>query len=251
MDIATLGGICVGFGMALGAVFLRPLPETFVDIPSLMFVLGGTCATILLTFPVKDVWQAVRAGIRVFTAKNIPARDAVAAVVHLAEISRKEGIMVLEKIQTSNPVLKKAAQLIAHNADPVHIRDTLDTEILSLRRHHSIGIAVFSRLALCAPAMGMLGTLIWLAQMLSGFKTPDPSGPDMAAVLMASLYGCLLSTLVFLPIAGKLKTRSRQDEYRLHIIFEGAHYILENNNPKLVYEKLSSFLTSRERAGAR
>jgi chemotaxis protein MotA len=250
VDIVTLSGIVAGFGMALGAVVLGPISGTFVDISSLMFVFGGTCAAILLTLPAQDVRQGVRIGIRAFAARGIPARDAVSAMVSLAEISCKEGIMVMDKIQTTNPVLKKAAQLIADNADPDLIRDTLDIEILSLRRTHQLGIAVFSRLALLAPVMGMLGTLTGFVQILTRLKSPDALGPDIAVALMASLYGCLLAILVFLPVVGKVKSRYMQEEYRLIIIFEGANCILENNNPKLVFEKLSSFLTPKERAGA-
>ena len=251
MDIPTLSGILAGLGVALGAVLLRPPPENFVQVQSLIFVLGGTCAAILLTFPAKDVWQALRAGIRTLAAKSIPARDVVAVMVHLAETSRKEGIMALEKIQTSNPLLKRAAQLVAENADPDLIRDTLDMEILSLHRHRGIGIAVFSRLAVCAPAMGMLGTLLHILPMFTDLKALDAPGPSVTVALMATFYGCLLSTLVFLPIASKLKAHSVQKEYSLNIIFGGVNCILENNNPTLVYEKLSSFLTPKERASAR
>ena len=251
MDIATLSGILVGFGMTLGAVFSGTSPGNFADAPSLIFVLGGTCAAILLTFPAHDVWQALRAGTRALTAERLSARDAVVTMVQLAEISRKEGIMALEKILTRNPVLKRATQLVADNADPDLIRDTLDIEILSLRHHREIGISVFSRLALYAPAMGMLGTLIRLLPMITAPHIPDAPSPDIAVALVATLYGCLLSMLIFLPIVGKLKTRGMQEEYRLNIIFEGANSLLENNNPTLVCEKLSSFLTPKERVGAR
>jgi chemotaxis protein MotA len=171
-------------------------------------------------------------------------------MVHLAEISRKEGIAALEKIQTPNPVLKKAVQLVADNADPDFVRDTLDMELLSLWRSRELGVSVFSRLALCAPAVGMLGTLAGFVHMLAHPRHPDAFGMTAAAALMASFYGCLLSTLIFLPVAGKIKARCLQEEYRLIILFEGAGCMLENNNPKLVYERLSSFLTPRERAGA-
>jgi len=247
VNIATLLGILIGFGMAVGAVFLGPPQGNFADIPSLMFVFGGTCVVILLTYPVEDVRQAIHASIQAFTAKSIPAKEAVATMVHLAEISRKEGIMALENIQTPNPILKRAAQLVANNAEPDLIRDTLAIEIFSLRCRHEIGISVFSRLALCAPAMGMLGTFIWLVQTPDG-PPPDALTPGMIAALMTTFYGCLLSTLLFLPIAGKLKARSMQEEHRLNIIFEGVKSILENNNPRLVYGKLSSFLPPKERA---
>jgi chemotaxis protein MotA len=97
----------------------------------------------------------------------------------------------------------------------------------------------------------MLGTLAWLVRMPAVLKNPDALSPGMVAALMPTLYGCLLSLLVFLPLAGRIKTRCLQGEYRLNIIFEGARSILENNNPRLVYEKLSSFLTPEERASAR
>jgi chemotaxis protein MotA len=170
--------------------------------------------------------------------------------VHLAEASRKEGIMALEKIHTSNPILKKAAQLIADNADPGLVRDTLAIEMLSIQRRHYAGISVFSRLAVCAPSVGMLGTLAGLIQMLADLENPNALGHGMTVALMTTFYGCLLSTLIFLPIAGKLKTCGVQEEFRLNIIFEGAKCILENNNPRLVFEKLSSFLPPKERASA-
>ena len=251
MDIATLSGIFAGFGVALGAVFLGPGTGKLAYLVSLMFVLGGTCAAILLSCPASDVWRAFRIGIRSLIAKNIPDRDAVTVMVDLAETSQKEGIAALENIRTANPVLKKAARLIAGNTDPDLIRDALAIEILALRRRHNICISVFIRLALYAPAIGMLGTLAWLVRMPAVFNSPDALGQGMITALMTTLYGCLLSLLVFLPAAGRLKTHSAQGEYRLNIIFEGARSILENNNPKLVYEKLSSFLTPEERASVR
>ena len=251
MDIATLSGILAGFGVAIGAVVLGPAPGVFAHLSGLLFVLGGTCAAILLTYSADDVWQAFRIGIRAFAAKRIPAKEAVTDIVFLAETSYKEGIVALETIQTTNPVLKKAAQLVADNADPELIRDTLAVEILALRRRHNIGIAVFTRLAMYAPAIGMLGAIAWLAQMTAALKNPDMPAPYMAVALMTTICGCLLSLLVFLPLAGRIKSSGMQGEYLLNIIFEGARRILENNNPKLVYEKLSSFLTPEERAGAR
>jgi chemotaxis protein MotA len=236
--------------MVLGAVVLGPSPGSFADFPSLMLVLGGTCAAILLSFPLHEVRQAIHTGIQALSARSIPAREAVAAMVQLAEISCQEGLMALENIHTANPILKKASQCIVGNADPELIHNTLTIEILSLQQRHAIGIAVFLRLALCAPAMGMLGTLAGLVHLLANLKNPDAFGPGMATALLASFYGCLLAALVFLPVAGRLKTRRIQEEHRLNIIFEGVKCILENNNPGLVYEKLASFLPPKERAGA-
>lgn len=247
MDIATLGGILSGFGLVLGAIFLGPQPGNFIDIPSVMIVLGGTMAAIMVCFPFEEVRQAVRAAMKAFTSKGMPARDVVGTMVKIAEISRKEGIIALEKIQTTNPILKKATQLIADSADPDLIRDTVVIEIVSMKKRHNVGIAVFTRLGSLAPAMGMIGTLIGLVQMLANLSDPTSIGPAMAVAILTTFYGAMLSNLLFLPLAGKLKARSMQEELTLQVIFEGAKSILENNNPRLVYEKLSSFLPPHER----
>lgn len=247
MDIATLGGILSGFGLVLGAIFLGPQPGNFVDIPSVMIVFGGTLASIMVCFPFEEVKQAFRAAMKAFTSKGMPARDVVGTMVKIAEISRKEGIIALEKIQTTNPILKKATQLIADSADPALIRDTVVIEIVSMKKRHNVGIAVFTRLGSLAPAMGMIGTLIGLVQMLANLSDPTSIGPAMAVAILTTFYGAMLSNLLFLPLAGKLKARSMQEELTLQVIFEGAKSILENNNPRLVYEKLSSFLPPHER----
>ncbi len=247
MDTATLVGIIAGLGLAIGAVFLGPAPGKFLDLPGLMIVLGGTWAAGMAAFSFADVRQAVRAGIRVFASRGNSIEDATATMVRIAEISRKEGLLALENIHTPNPVLKKAVELIAGNAEPELIRDTLAIEILSMKRRHNVAVNVFMRLATFAPAVGMLGTLIGLMQMLGNLKDPDALGHGMAVALLAAFYGCLLSTLVFLPVAGRLKARSMQEEQQLTVIFEGARCILENNNPRLVHEKLSSFLPPKDR----
>lgn len=251
MDIATLGGILSGFGLVLGAIFLGPQPGNFVDIPSIMIVMGGTMAALMVCFPFEEVRQAFSAAMKAFTSKGMPARDVVATMVKIAEISRKEGIIALEKIQTTNPILKKATQLIADSADPGLIRDTVVIEIVSMKKRHNVGIAVFTRLGSLAPAMGMIGTLIGLVQMLANLSDPTSIGPAMAVAILTTFYGAMLSNLLFLPLAGKLKARSMQEELTLQVIFEGAKSILENNNPRLVYEKLSSFLPPKERKSDR
>ena len=174
-------------------------------------------------------------------------REVVNIMVKVAEISRREGLMALEHVQTENMVLKKSCQLIADNADPKIIHTTLAIEIRSMKRRHKVGQDVFKRLAALAPSFGMIGTLIGLVQMLSRLEDPKAIGPAMAVALLTTFYGSLLSTLFFLPMAAKLKARTLQEQLHLEIIFEGSKSILQNNNPRLVAEKLSSFLPPSER----
>ena len=236
MDIATLLGMIVGLSLVIGAIIIGGAVDVFVNVPGMMIVIGGTLAAIMVAFPFEEVVQALVAGLKMFGSRKTRTRDVVNIMVKVAEISRREG-------------LKKSCQLIADNADPSLIRDTLMIEITAMRRRHQIAQDVFKRLASLAPSFGMMGTLIGLIQMLSNLKDPSTVGPAMAVALLTTFYGSMMSTILFIPIGAKLRARTLQEELSLQIIFEGGKSILENNNPMLVYEKLSSFLAPKERGG--
>ncbi|XPV74996.1 MAG: motility protein A [Desulfovibrio sp.] len=247
MDFATLIGLFLGLTLVVGAIFIGGAVDVFVNVPGMMIVLGGTLAAICVAFPFEEIIQAFRAGFKVFTSRKVQVREVVNIMVKVAEISRREGLMALEHVQTENMVLKKSCQLIADNADPKIIHTTLAIEISSMKRRHKVGQEVFKRLATLAPSFGMIGTLIGLVQMLSRLDDPKSIGPAMAVALLTTFYGSFISTLLFIPIAAKLKARTLQEQLHLEIIFEGAKSILQNNNPRLVAEKLSSFLPPDER----
>ena len=247
MDIVTLLGTIIGFGLVLTAIMLGGNLSLFVDIPSLMITVGGTLASTSVTFPLGDVVESFGGALSLFVKKKGRVEDVVNIMVRIAEISRREGLIALENIQTENPILKKACQLIADNADPQLIRDTLSIEIGTMKRRHTVSVEVFTKMAGYAPAFGMIGTLIGLVQMLSKLDDPKAIGPAMAVAIITTFYGSIMANMIFLPFAGKMKARTTQEELQLMIIFEGAKSILENNNPRLVYEKLSSFEPPKER----
>ncbi len=247
MDIVTLLGLAVGLSLIIGAIIIGGAVDVFVNVPGMMIVIGGTMASIMVAFPFEEVIQAFNAAFKMFVQRKTKVRDVVNIMVKVAEISRREGLVALENVQTENMVLKKSCQLIADNADPDIIRTTLSIEISSMRRRHQVGQDVFKRLAGLAPAFGMMGTLIGLVQMLSQLSDPKSIGPAMAVALLTTFYGSAMATLIFIPIGAKLRARTLQEQLHLEVIFEGAKSILENNNPRLVYEKLSSFLAPNER----
>lgn len=251
MDIATFLGIIIGFSLVIGAIFIGGAVDTFINIPGLMIVMGGTFAATSINFPISQIIQAFRAAFYIFAGKNITSNDVVNTMVRIADISRRDGLLALEKIQTENGVLKKACQLIADNTDPMMISQTLRIEISSLRNRHAIIQDVFRKMGTFAPSFGMIGTLIGLVQMLTRLDDPASIGPAMSVAILTTFYGALLATLIFLPIAGKLKSRTQQETLHLEIIFQGAQSILENNNPMIVYEKLSSFVPPADRRDER
>lgn len=247
MDIATLFGLLIGFSLLIGAIILGGQYNVFLNIPGLMIVIGGTFASTCITFPVPDIYNSIKAAFKIFVTKKLSANDVVNLMVKIADISRREGLLALENVETDNNILKKTCQLIADNADNELIEETLYIEITSLKQRHFLIQDIFRTMANYAPAFGMVGTLIGLVQMLVSLKDPEAIGPAMAVAILTTFYGSVLSNMIFLPVAGKLKSRTREEVLHLQIIFEGAKCILQNNNPRFVYEKLSSFVPPKER----
>ena len=231
----------------MGAIIIGGSYDVFLNIPGMMIVFGGTFAATCVNFPISDMVKAFKAVYYIFARKKVSPNDVVNLMVRIAQISRKEGLLALENIKTENMILKKACQLIADNADKEMITETLRFEIISLKNRHAVIQDVFRKMASFAPAFGMIGTLIGLIQMLSRLEDPSSIGPAMAVALLTTFYGAIMANLIFLPIAGKLKSRTNEEILNLEIIFHGAKSILENNNPNFVYEKLSSFVAPGER----
>ncbi|ACN15951.1 MotA2 [Desulforapulum autotrophicum HRM2] len=247
MDIASLLGIASGIFLIVGAIFLGGDIHNFINIPGLMIVGGGSLATTLLTFQFRDVFAAFKAAYFVFSKEKEDPNEAVAIMISLCQISRRQGLLELSKIETDSGFLKKACGLIADGSSNDVIRNALITEIESLKMRHFIVQDVFRKMGIYSPAFGMLGTLIGLVQMLSNLQEPSQIGPAMATALLTTFYGSLMSTMFFLPIAGKLKARTILEVINLEIMLEGSISILDNNNPVILYEKLSSFISARLR----
>ncbi|MBI9092133.1 MAG: MotA/TolQ/ExbB proton channel family protein [Desulfobacterium sp.] len=247
MDIASLLGIVSGISLIVSAIFLGGDIHNFINVPGLMIVGGGTVATTLLTFQFRDVLAAFKAAYFVFSKQKEDPNEAVATMIKLCHISRRQGILELSKVKTRSGFLKKACGLIADGSTNDVIRDALTTEIESLKMRHFIVQDVFRKMGTYSPAFGMLGTLIGLVQMLSKLQDPSNIGPAMATALLTTFYGSLMSTLFFLPVAGKLKARTVMEVINLEIMLEGSISILDNNNPVILYEKLSSFISARLR----
>ncbi|HUU40098.1 MAG TPA: MotA/TolQ/ExbB proton channel family protein [Desulfatiglandales bacterium] len=247
MDLASIVGILSGIFLIFAAIFLGGDLTNFFNIPSIMIVFGGTIASTLLTFPLKDVVKAFRAGFFVLYERDINPNEMVKTIIKLSKISRKKGLISLSKIKTNYPILKKGCNLIADGAEEDIIRNALRIEIESLKHRHFKIQDVFVKMATFSPAFGMIGTLIGLVQMLNQLSDPSSIGPAMAIALLTTFYGVISSTLFFLPISGKLKARTMTEVINMEIIFEGAISILQNNNPLLVFERLASFIPPRER----
>jgi chemotaxis protein MotA len=247
MDLASLIGIISGIGLIVSAIILGGEVHNFMNVPGAMIVLGGTMAATLLTFQFRDVLTAFKSAYFVFSSPKQDSQELINTMIRLGTVSRRKGLLSLMDVKTNSPFLKRVCTLIADAADEDMLRQAMRTEIESMQMRHFIVQDVFKKMALYAPSFGMLGTLIGLIQMLSLLANPESLGPAMAVALLTTFYGSLLATSIFLPIAGKLRSRTVLEVMNFEIIFQGAVSILQDNNPMSVYEKLSSFVPAKQR----
>jgi chemotaxis protein MotA len=247
LDIASLTGIVAGLGLILSAILMGGDFSLFVNIPGIMIVVGGTLSATLLTFPLNDVLSAFKAAVFVFSSKQDNPNDMVFTMIELCKITRKEGLVGLSKTKSDHAFITKACMLISDGADEKIISDTLTIEIDAMKERHFIVQDVFTKMNAYAPAFGMIGTLIGLVQMLANLADPSSVGPAMGVALLTTFYGAVLAFMIFGPIAGKLKSITAKEVMNLQIIFDGASAITQDANPRMVYEKLSSYIPSSQR----
>ncbi|MEE8300171.1 MAG: MotA/TolQ/ExbB proton channel family protein [Desulfatiglandales bacterium] len=248
MNFASIAYSLSGLSLIVAGIFLTGGNlSNFLNMPGIMIVLGGTIACTFFIFPIRDVVKAFQAAFFVLYKPKVDPNDTVKAIIKLSNVSRRQGFFALDRTEINNPLLKKGFSLIADGAEEDIISNALRTEIESRKYRHLNIQNVFVKMATFSPAFGMMGTLIGLVQMLNGLSDPSSIGPAMAVALLTTLYGSILSTLFFLPIASKLKARAMTEVINMEIIFEGIISILKKNHRVMVFERLSSFIPFEDR----
>jgi len=244
MDVATLIGAFSGVTLVLVAIVMGGGLGMFFNVPSLMITVGGTVAATLINFPlpkVLGVFGVVKKG---FLVKSVDAHMEIERMVDYAKVARREGLLALEdKLQTlDDPFLAKGIQLVIDGTTPEALRDILQIEVANLSDRHAAGRAILESMGTSAPAFGMIGTLIGLVQMLQSMTDPSSIGTGMATALLTTFYGAFMANLVFLPLAGKVGARSSEEVLVKDLMIEGIVAIQSGDNPRLVEEKLKSFV---------
>jgi chemotaxis protein MotA len=249
MDVATLIGIVFGSGLIISSIMLGPGAMTFLNVPSALITIGGTLMATLINFPLAKVLGVFAVVKKAFLYKLPSATEEIERMVRLARVARSEGLLALENSldEIHDPFLQKAIQLVVDGTDPEVLRDVLSTELEQLRMRHSVGKSILDFMGSAAPAFGMIGTLIGLVQMLSNMKDPSSIGGGMATALLTTFYGSLIANLICIPLAGKLDVRSRQESVSKELIIEGVAAIQAGLNPRLVEEKLKTFVEPKHR----
>jgi len=249
MDIATLMGVVSGFSLVILAIKMGGGLIFFWNAPSAMIVIGGTLAITLINYPLSDVLSVMMVLKNAFLYKVPQPRAVVPNIVELAKIARREGILALEKKvkEMNEPFLNKGVELAVDGLEPDGIKGIMENELLATEDRHKKGAEIFTVMGTFAPAMGMIGTLIGLVQMLVKMDDPKAIGPAMAVALITTFYGSIMANLIFLPVAGKLKVRREEEAKYKQLIVEGISSIQVGDNPRVVEQKLNTYLSPSEK----
>jgi len=249
MDISTILGIVIGFGLVISAMSVGGGLGWFINLPSAMIVLGGTLGATLINYPMSDIIGVVKVAKNVFFQKEMKTEKVIKMLVDISKVSRRDGILALEDKakDIKDPFFAKGIMLMVDGIEPAALSRILNTELDFISERHRLGAEIFSTMGSFAPAMGMVGTLIGLIKMLVQMDDPSSIGPAMAIALITTFYGVVLANLIFLPAAGKLKTRSASEVLLKQLIINGILSVQSGDNPRLLEEKLHSFISPGKR----
>ena len=247
MDVATLIGLIGAIGIVLTSIALGGSGGTFVNTPALLVVFVGTFLVTMMRFSLSSFLSATSVALKAFIHKPLSAEELIQNAVELAKTARQGGLLVLEDADVPDEFMKNGLNMLVdgHPADVVRSVLTKDLQ-LTLKRH-SDGQDIFKAIGDAGPAMGMIGTLIGLGQMLANMDDPKQIGPAMAVALLTTLYGAILANVFALPIAAKLSNRSREENNRKSLIIDALLGIQAGQNPRVIENILETYLPRSKR----
>jgi len=247
MDLSTVAGLVLATFAITGSIIYGSPLSIFIDIPSVVIVGGGVIATTLIKWPIENVKALMSYYMKSVFTTPVDTKAIIEEIQKLAEIARRESVFALEKVAVEDKFLKKAVTLAADNRPPEVITSILSLEIAAMEDRHSIGVDMLEGMGADGPSFGMIGTLIGLVQMLQNMSDPSSIGPAMAVALLTTFYGSVVANVFTLPVAVKIKQRSKQESTKMNIIVAGVLGIVAGENPRVIREKLDSFLPPKDR----
>ncbi len=249
MDIATVIGLVLVVVSIIGSIFAGGSSlATFIDVPSLAVVGGGVISAIFIKWPLEKIKLLVSITMKGLFFTPADPKTTIEEIQGLAETARKESVFALEKVPVEDAFLKKAVTLAADNRPPEVITSILQLEIDAMEDRHSTGVSIMEGIGADGPAFGMIGTLIGLVIMLQNLSGgAEALGKAMAVAMLTTFYGSVLANAFAIPIANKLKFRSQAELTKMNIIVAGVLGIVAGENPRVIREKLDSFLPPSQR----
>lgn len=247
MDLATLIGILGAFGIVVAAMVLGGSIMVFINVPSLLIVILGTLMVVLMKFNLGQCFGAIKVALKAFMFKMDKMEELIPSIVELADVARKGGLLALEGKEVSNEFLKDGIKMLVDGHDGEVVKDVLVKDMRQANERHAWGARVFTAMGDVAPAMGMIGTLVGLVQMLSAMDDPKAIGPAMAVALLTTLYGAIMANMFAIPIADKLDLRKTEEGRLKSMVIDALMAIQAGQNPRVIESMLKTYLAPSKR----
>ncbi|MCQ8105369.1 MotA/TolQ/ExbB proton channel family protein [Methylomonas sp. SURF-2] len=250
MDFATLLGPIVALcAIAVALLLDQSNPFALLNGPSLILVLGGTLGATMMAYPLKSFLLLPRFVWQCFKFELPDPRDHIDFFVKLANITRRGGLLALENDVSAveDVFLRNALTLVVDGVNPEQVLRVMEIDNEMTTQRHYLGISMLSTMAGVAPPMGLIGTVVGLIDAMGNLSDPAGLGPSIALAFLTTLYGTLLSNLIFSPMANKLKQKNKEEMFLRELCMEGVLAVQECENPRIVRQKLESFLRPKSR----
>ncbi|MBO5474189.1 MAG: motility protein A [Lachnospiraceae bacterium] len=252
MDLASILGLVLCFVLMIFGILYGNEPAAllrFLDAPSALITFGGSFMCILASYPLQEYLDGLKSIRLIFKTSTMDVPAIIQKIIDLSNVARKEGLLSLEEAaeDVEDGFLKKGILLIVDGTDPELVRAIMETELVSVEDRHKGKIGFWENLGAMGPAWGMIGTLIGLINMLQDMDDPSSIGPSMAVALITTLYGSILANWICNPVATKLKGKNAEEMMVKEIEIEGLLSIQAGENPRVIEEKLKSFLAPKDR----
>jgi chemotaxis protein MotA len=245
----------IGIGAAFGALLLSSMmdgtsPASFINIPALMIILGGTGGVTLASVGMESMKRVPSLYKLVFSAEPPDMRGQLDRLVSLADQARREGLLALDAqlSEIEDTFTRNALQLVVDGTDPEMVHAILEAEVDGMAARHEAAAGPFEKAGGFAPTMGIIGTVLGLVHVLQNLAAPSTLGPSISAAFIATLMGVGSANVIFLPIANRLKAISAEEVELRMMTLEGILSIQAGDNPRLVSEKLMSYLPPEVRS---
>ncbi len=249
MDIATIVGLILAIALMCGAILLGGTLLAFVDVPSILIVVCGSMAGMLVAYPAGRLKSAIKVAKNAFATMPPRAEEILLLMRDLSKRARREGVLALEEVGQNHEddFVRRGIQMVVDGQTPESIEDVLYSEIDKISERHADGADIFDTLGMLAPAFGMIGTLIGLVQMLQNLEDPSKIGPAMAVALLTTFYGSVIANVFALPVAKKLRVRSTAEVAEKTLVAQGLLSIVAGENPRFMADRLNAQLPPAQR----
>jgi chemotaxis protein MotA len=249
MDLGTVIGIVLIMALLLGAMVMGVGIGAYIDIPSVLIVIGGSIGALMISFKPGQMKQFTKIFMKAIKPGEEDTGELIKKLVEFATKARKDGILALESEVNSeeNEFLKKGLSMAIDGSEPDTIRDLLEIEMEQTSTRHKVNGSIFSQWAGLAGAMGMIGTLIGLVAMLLNMADPSAIGPSMAVALLTTMYGAMIGNIFGAPIANILSVRNDEETMVKEMIVEGIMSIQSGDAPRVLEAKLLAYLAPTDR----